>query len=214
MIVALDGPAGVGKSSVAKRIADELGIKYINSGNLYRAVTWAVLQRGDIDTGSESQVLSCAEGIDFSIDDGELHLDGTPVEDRLHTDEVDAHVAEISSFVRVRKLVNEKLREIGTEIDAVVEGRDISTVVFPDAEVKIFLDASVETRAQRRYSQGTSELGLEEIRDSIRRRDEIDAHKKVGRMAVADDACYIDTSVLTIDQVCEKVLDTVHKKYQ
>ncbi len=214
MIIALDGPAGVGKSSVAKRAAEALEIKYINSGNLYRAITWAVLQDGNIDPASEDNVVSYAEGLEFSIIGGELHVNGEAVENYLHTDSVDAHVAQVSSFVPIRELVTKELREITEGIDAVVEGRDISTVVFPDAEVKIFLDASVETRAQRRYSQGTSELSLEDIEESIRRRDEIDANKRIGRMALADDAVYIDTSYLTIDQVCEKVIETVKKKHQ
>ena len=214
MIIALDGPAGVGKSSVAKKTAEALGIEYINSGNLYRAITWAVLREESVDPSSEEEVVPFAEGLEFSIEAGELHVNGESVENYLHTDSVDAHVAQVSSFVPVRYLVTRELREISTGIDAVVEGRDISTVVFPDAEVKIFLDASVETRAQRRYSQGTSELSLEDIEDSIRRRDEIDANKKIGRMALAADAVYIDTSDLTIDRVCEKVIDTVKKKHQ
>ncbi|MFW6343801.1 MAG: (d)CMP kinase [Sediminispirochaetaceae bacterium] len=214
MIIALDGPAGVGKSSVAKRVAELLNIKYINSGNLYRAVTWAVLERPDVDISSEHEVTSLAQRLSFSLIDGQLCVDGKPVEEYLHTDRVDEKVAEVSSFPPVREIVNNELRGLTSDIDAVVEGRDISTVVFPDAEFKIFLDASVETRAERRYSQGTSDLGIEEIKERIRRRDGIDAHKKIGRMALARDAVYIDTSHLTIDQVCEKVIDTVKKEHQ
>ena len=214
MIVALDGPAGVGKSSVARRVAEALHMKYINSGNLYRAVTWAVLQDGRVNPASEKQTVELAGRLEFSVEGGKLTVDGRDVEPYLHTDEVDEWVAQVSSYTPVRDIVNRELRDITADIDAVVEGRDITTVVFPDAEVKIFLDASVETRAQRRYSQGTSNLSLEEIRTRIRTRDEIDTNKKVGRMALADDAVYLDTSDLTIDRVCEKVIDTVTQKHK
>ncbi len=213
-ILALDGPAGVGKSSVAERVARSLGFRYINSGNLYRAVTWAVLNNSSIDPLDENELVSFAQKVSFSFDNDSLTIDGREVEQFLHSDEVDEWVAHVSSYVPIRVLVNDKLRDLCSGIEAVVEGRDISTVVFPDADVKIFLDASVETRARRRFGQGTSKLSLEEIRERIRRRDEIDATKKVGRMALSDDAIYIDTSYLTIDRVCEKVISTVRQKHK
>ncbi len=213
-ILALDGPAGVGKSSVAERVARSLGFRYINSGNLYRAVTWAVLNNSSIDPLDENELVSFAQKLSFSFDNDSLTIDGREVEQFLHSDEVDEWVAHVSSYVPIRVLVNDKLRDLCSGIEAVVEGRDISTVVFPDADVKIFLDASVETRARRRFGQGTSKLSLEEIRERIRRRDEIDATKKVGRMALSDDAIYIDTSYLTIDRVCEKVISTVRQKHK
>jgi cytidylate kinase len=211
MIVALDGPAGVGKSTIAKCVADRTGMKYINSGNLYRAVTWRVLDAG-IDPRDEAACVRLASEAGFELIDGDLHVDGRNVEDELHTDPVDAHVAAISSFPEVRNIVNRELRSITAEIDAVVEGRDITTVVFPDAEVKVFLDASVETRAERRYAQGTSDLTLDEIKQSISDRDHIDRTKPLGRLELAPDAVYLDTSDLTIDRVCEKVIHTIHNR--
>ncbi len=211
MIVALDGPAGVGKSTIAKCIAHRTGMKYINSGNLYRAVTWRVLDAGKNPEDKDASVRLASEAR-FELRDGALHVDGSNVEEELHTDAVDAHVAAVSSFPEIRELVNRELRSITADIDAVVEGRDITTVVFPDAEVKVFLDASVETRAERRYAQGTSNLSLEKIKQSISDRDHIDRTKPLGRLELAPDAVYLDTSHLTIDQVCEKVIHTIHNR--
>ncbi|HDQ13748.1 MAG TPA: (d)CMP kinase, partial [Sediminispirochaeta sp.] len=159
----------------------------------------------------EDQVVEVARSCVFELQDEKLLLNGRPVEEELHTDEVDRWVAQVSSLIPVREIVNRWLRQLALQRNSVVEGRDISTVVFPDAEVKIFLDASVETRAKRRYHQGTSSLSIEDIVDSIRRRDELDRKKAVGRLEIAEDAIYLDTSGLTIDQVCEKVVDKIPK---
>ncbi len=215
MIVAIDGPAGVGKSSIARMVAARAGMKYINSGNLYRAITYVVLSRFPKGPPENSDsIIEIARTCSFQISDDHLLVNGEDIEDKLHTDQVDAWVAQISAIIPVRRFVNEQLRVLAHRIDSVVEGRDITTVVFPDAEVKIFLDASVETRAKRRYYQGTSNLTIQEIADRIRARDEIDRSKKEGSMKIASDALYLDTSDLTIDQVCEKVLDKIHKMVQ
>ena len=215
MIVAIDGPAGVGKSTIARQIAEQAGMYYINSGNLYRAITWQVLQ--DYPDGppeDERKLIEVAQGCRFELRTDGLYVNSQRVEEYLHSDSVDAWVAQVSSISEIRTIVNRDLRQVASGLDSVVEGRDITTVVFPDAKVKIFLDASVETRAKRRYHQGVSELSIEEIADRIRQRDQIDRTKAVGRLEVADDAIYLDTSDLTIDQVCEKVIDKIRKTVQ
>ena len=212
MIVAIDGPAGVGKSSIAQHVAQRTGMKYINSGNLYRGITWMVLkQYPDGPPADDGEVIKIARSCSFNLLGEHLMLNGKDIQDELHTDAVDAWVAQISSIVQVRKTVNDHLRVIARKTDSVVEGRDITTVVFPDAEVKIFLDASVETRAKRRYHQGTSSLTLQELIESIHARDSIDRNKVEGSLKIAPDALYLDTSDLTIDQVCEKVIDKIQK---
>jgi cytidylate kinase len=208
MILAIDGPAGVGKSTIARAIAKTTGMFYLNSGNFYRGITWLVFHQ-DLDPENSAGVITVAESCTFDLKDDRLYLNGRDVEDYLHTDSVDRWVATHSAIPKVREVVNRNLRHIALLIDAVVEGRDITTVVFPDADLKIFLDASIETRAKRRLKQGVSNLTFEEILDSIRQRDEIDRNKKVGSLKIAEDAMYLDTSVLTIDEVCEKVVQKI-----
>ncbi len=204
MIVAIDGPAGVGKSTVARRCAANAGFLYVNSGSFYRAITLAVLQRKAALT-DVGQVLAVARSCRLDLRDSEMILDGVDVEERLHGDAVDGAVAALSAILEVRGIVNGRIREIAADRDAVVEGRDIGTVVFPRAEVKIFLDADLQTRAARRHDQGVSGRSLSETRSAIGERDAVDLNKPVGRLAAAPDALRVDTSLLTIQQVCERV---------
>jgi cytidylate kinase len=204
MIIAMDGPAGVGKSTVAKKVAQKLGIPYINSGNFYRAITYAHLAH-EKDPTCNSSVINTARNIALTLHGGRLHLEGMDIEHHLHSDQVDAFVAQHSANVEVRHVVNRLIRSLTKNIDALIEGRDIGTVVYPDAAFKVYLDASAEIRAERRYRQGTSEKSLEELEKNILMRDEIDMHKEEGSLKVAEDAFYLDTSLLTIEEVCEKV---------
>ncbi len=204
MIVAIDGPAGVGKSSIAGHIADKLGYFNLNSGNFYRAVTLKSIENG-LSSDNEQDIIRIAGSCDIKIRDFRMILDGRDVEDILHSDAIDAMVAQVSAIVPVRHIVNEKIRELSSHLDMVAEGRDMTTVVFPHADVKVFLDASAEVRAKRRFDQGVSELSYEEILEGIQKRDVIDRNKKEGSLKISEDALYLDTSSLTLDQVCEKV---------
>ena len=210
MIIAIDGPAGVGKSSVSKFISEKTGMFYLNSGNFYRAVTYAVLN-SSADPENQEDVIKTAESCCFSIKKGCLYLNGKNVEEFLHTDSIDEFVAQHSAIIAVRKIVNKNLRSIGRNMDIIVEGRDITTVVFPDAEVKFYLDANVSKRAERRHKQGISNLSLKEHIEKIQFRDRIDTTKPFGSLKLIDDAVYIDTSDLTIEQVCEKVLQKIQE---
>ena len=202
MVVAIDGPAGTGKSTVAHKIASELGLVYLNSGSFYRAITLALLNNG-INIDDKDKVLSFAREQKLDYIDGRLILNGVDVEDELHKDAVDANVSAVSSIVELRHLVNERMREIVKSLNIICEGRDMTTVVFPNAEHKFFLDANIDVQAKRRFEQGVSSLSLEEIKMSIIKRDEMDRNKAEGSLKKAEDAIYIDTSDLTIMQVCE-----------
>lgn len=202
MVVAIDGPAGCGKSTVAKILAERLHLTFLNSGSFYRGITLALLRAG-IDLKDAQKVLDFARGLNLDYVNSHLFLEGEDVEDLLHTDQVDAHAAQVSAIVPLRHIVNEKIREVTKSLSIVCEGRDMTTVVFPNAEHKFYLDASIDVQAQRRFNQGVSDLSLEEIKESIRKRDEIDKNKAEGALKIAPDALYIDTSHLTIEEVCE-----------
>lgn len=210
MVVAIDGPAGSGKSTVAKKIADDLGFFYLNSGNFYRGVTlYAIENRYNLD--SDEEIIRAAEACSLSIHNGELYLNDENVEPKLHTDEIDNWVAEHSAIVAVRKIVNEHIRKAVSDMDIVAEGRDMTTVVFPKAEVKFYLDASIDTRTRRRNTQGISQRSFEEIRQNLEKRDNIDKNKPFGSLKIAEDAAYLDTTDLTIEAVCEKVQEKIEQ---
>ena len=209
MVVAIDGPAGCGKSTVAKIIADKLNITFLNSGSFYRGITLSVLRSG-MQLDAQQEIVDFAQKLDIDYVNSRLVINGEDVEDLLHTDEVDAHTAQISSIIPLRHIVNEKIRHITKSLSIICEGRDMTTVVFPDAEHKFYLDASIDVQALRRFNQGVSYLSLEEIKEGIRKRDEIDKAKTEGALKIAPDATYIDTSDLTIEQVCEIIIRKIH----
>ena len=209
MIIAIDGPAGTGKSTIAKLISEKLNITFLNSGSFYRGITLALL-RANIDQKDEQKVLDFAEKLNLDYVNDHLILNGEDVNHLLHQDIVSEHASPVSAIVELRHIVNKKLRKITETQSVVCEGRDITTVVFPNAEYKFYLDASIDVQAQRRFDQGVSELSLEEIKEAIKKRDEMDKNKKEGSLKIAEDATYIDTSDLTIDNVCEIILSKIH----
>jgi len=211
MVVAIDGPAGTGKSTVAHAVADDLGLVYLNSGSFYRALT-LVLIAAKINLDDTGAVLSFAKKQQLDYKNAHLILNGTDVEDKLHGDDVDKHVSAVSSIPELRHFVNDRMRQIVKSLSIICEGRDMTTVVFPQAECKFYLDASVDVQAKRRFDQGVSNLSLEEIKKGIIERDEMDRNKPEGSLKRAPDAVYIDTSDLTIKQVCEIIEDKIHSK--
>lgn len=211
MIIAMDGPAGTGKSTIASLIAKKLNITYLNSGSFYRALTMA-LNEAEIDISDTENVLDFCKKQSLDYKNSHLILNGRDVESHLHDDAVSAKVAQVSSIVEIRHLVNDRMREITNHLDIICEGRDMTTVVFPNADYKFYLDASIDVQAQRRFDQGVSNMTLEEVKAAIIKRDEIDKNKKEGALKRASDAVYIDTSNLTIEQVCEIILSKIHNK--
>ncbi len=210
MVVTLDGPAGVGKSTIAARVARETGFQYLNSGSFYRAISQAVLDSGH-DPTRRDLVLETARRCRFALNGGELWLNGRPARN-LQTDLIDRWSPVHSGIPELRDIVNENLRAIARAGDLIVEGRDMGTVAFPDAEVKFFLDASIDARAGRRFAQGVSGLAREDLRRRIEERDKLDRDKPVGRLARAAGAIYLDTSDLTIEEVCAKVVQEIRKR--
>jgi small subunit ribosomal protein S1 len=214
VVIAIDGPAGSGKSTIAKMLAERFVLPggdtftYINSGSLYRAITFGCLRRG-IGTEDAEKALEYAKNARLDYLHDRVFLDGEEVTGQLHTDEIDRNSAPLSAIVPLRHVVNDHIRRLAARTHAVVEGRDMTTVVFPHAEYRFFLDASVESRAKRRHEQGVSRLSLEEIRSSIAERDEIDRNKEEGSLKLAEGVEYVDTSDLTIRQVYDKLREKI-----
>jgi CMP/dCMP kinase len=204
MIIAIDGPAGSGKSTIARLVAGGLGFTYVNSGSVYRAMTLRAIRLG-LDPKDAEAVIACSRKARIEYRGGRLFLDGEDAEAELRSERVDALVAQLSAIPKLREIVNAHVRAIAGTTDAVVEGRDMTTVVFPDADAKFYLDASAEARASRRFGQGLTGSSLDEIRRNIEMRDSIDRSKSVGSLRVAPDADYLDSSHLTIQEVYDKV---------
>ncbi len=218
MVIAIDGPAGSGKSTVAHRIAETLHITFLNSGSFYRAITLALLRAEIIDMQdnaprflrTQDEIVSFVQALHLEYRDAHLILNGEDVEVLLHSDIIDASSSQVSAIVPVRHIVNTQLRRIAQTMSIVCEGRDMTTVVFPDADYKFYLDASIDVQAERRFKQGVSNLSFEEIKVGIQKRDALDRHKAEGSLKIAGDAVYIDTSDLTIEQVCEIIIHKIH----
>ena len=211
MVVAIDGPAGTGKSTVAHEVGKSLGLTYLNSGSFYRALTLGLIENS-IDLDDTSKVMEFVKKQKLDYVDARLILNGKDVDDLLHQDKVDASVSKVSSIVELRHFVNDRMRQIVKSLNIICEGRDMTTVVFPQAEYKFYLDASVDVQAKRRFDQGVSDLTLEEIKAAIIKRDEMDKNKAEGSLKRAEDAIYIDTSDLTITQVCSIIKSKINTK--
>ncbi|QEJ95453.1 30S ribosomal protein S1 [Treponema phagedenis] len=222
IIVAVDGPAGSGKSTIAKLLAEELHLTFMNTGSFYRALSLAVLRSlggsadgsgaAPPDLSEEERWTEFAEHTDLRYSNGSVYLGNENVEAFLRSDAVEKIVAALSAIIPIRHCINKKIRDAARSLDIICEGRDMTTVVFPDADFKFYLDASVEARAKRRFNQGTSKLSLEEITANIEERDQIDKNKKEGSLKIAKDAAYLDTSRLTIKEVCEIIKNKIHSK--
>lgn len=218
MIIAIDGPAGSGKSSTARAVARRLGFLHLDSGALYRGFAVAALRRGSVaEDGSvsdERAVGLATEDVDAEIaEDGlRVQLDGRFVEEReLRTDEVSAAASSVSRHRPVRRRVNEILRRVARDYDGhiVCEGRDMGTVVFPDAELKVWMDASVEERARRRLQQQDRPVTPRSIRsqvDRLRSRDTADSQRSESPLRQAEDAVVIDTTHLSFEEQVERII--------
>ncbi len=210
MIIAIDGPAGSGKSTIARRIAKELDWYFLNTGSFYRAYTLAQIEKG-LDPLDRDSVLDTAKETKITVEDGNICIDGINVEPKLHTPLVDKYASPVSSDPRLREIVTNMVRELSSDLNIVTEGRDTTTVIFPNAEYKFYFDASVDERVKRRLKE-QSGVSYEEVYDSIQKRDKNDIEKEVGGLKKAENAIYIDTTNLTIEEVCEKVYRAMQKR--
>jgi cytidylate kinase len=207
MIVAIDGPAGAGKSTVARALAQRLGFRYLDTGAMYRALTWLAMKRGlDLSDADSLARLAKEEPVLF-LEDDRVSIAGTDVTASIRDTRVDRMVPVVARHHAVREVMRERQRELGREGDVVIEGRDIGTVVAPGAEVKVYLVADREERAKRRMAERPG-IGADALATDLRLRDESDA----ARMQPADDAIEIDTTSLEVDDVVDRIEALVHER--
>ncbi len=207
-IIAIDGPAGSGKSSVAKIISKKLNIEYVDSGAIYRGITKIILD-SNIKIEDYEKIDKLVRNIDISLNDGDVIINGVNITPYIRTREVTELVSPISNCVPIRLCVNTFLNSYAQTKSIIMDGRDIGTVVFPDATYKIYMDASVDVRAKRRFDEKTTDMSLEEIKSSIEKRDLNDKTKPFGALKIAEDAVYLDTTNLSIDEVVDNILKII-----
>ena len=211
LVIAVDGPAGAGKSTIAKIIADKLNINYIDTGAMYRAVTYKVLQN-NIDTTDEQAIIEVAKASEIDFKDNNIYLDGKILKQEIRTPEVSNNVSNVAQIKEVRYLMVDVQREIGNRSSVILDGRDIGSYVFPNADYKFFLNASPEERGERRYKELVKkgyETTLEEVIKDVIRRDEIDSNREFAPLVKADDAIEIDTTGKSIEGVVEDVISKI-----
>lgn len=216
IVVAIDGPSGAGKSTIARAVAARLGFLYIDTGAMYRAVgLWAIRLGVDTSDALRLEQLARESRIELSPQDSRVLLNGEDVTEAIRTQQAADAASRVSAIPGVRRAMVDKQREMASRSNVVMEGRDIGTVVFPDAQVKIYLDATPEVRAERRVRElreKGSEAGFEEIAQQIRERDRRDSSRADSPLRQAPDATYFDSSGLPISEVEDRVLRMVRER--
>jgi cytidylate kinase len=212
-IVAIDGPAGSGKGTIAKIISERCNLVNIDTGATYRCVALKALNNG-LTVDNKKEIIELSKNIDIKFtQDGKVFLDGKEVTDDIRSKEVTSIVSPVSGIVEVRENMVDLQRRLAGDNDVILEGRDITTVVFPNANYKFYLDASLEERANRRYKQNMEkgiDMSYEEIKESISARDYNDMHKEVGSLTRTDDQIYIDSTNLSIEEVANIIFKVVN----
>lgn len=209
--IAIDGPGGAGKSIIAKQVARALDIDYIDTGAMYRAVGYKLI-RDDVDMYDKDALLAMLEATDIDFSGGKTILDGEDISDRIRTQEISRKASECSALAPVRAKLVELQKKMGSTKSVIMDGRDIGTVVLKDAELKIYLTASAEERAERRYKElllKGEDISYEKVLADMQERDYNDMHREITPLRKADDAIELDTTGMSIDEVTEYILRKV-----
>lgn len=216
--IAIDGPAGAGKSSISKVVANELGYLYIDTGAMYRGVTWAVLD-SHVDVNDQKEVEALLPSLDLTLEPTasacKVFVKGQDVTNLIRQQQINENVSTIASYKGVREYLVERQQAMAAVGGVILDGRDIGSVVLPDAELKIYLTASVDARAKRRWLevQGTSnEQPLEDIKKNVESRDEMDKNRDESPLVCVEDAIVVDSSNMTFDETVEHILHLVQER--
>jgi cytidylate kinase len=214
LIIAIDGPSGAGKGTISRAISQALGYRHVDTGAMYRAVGWKAAHDG-LALDDEAAVAAMAQGVEILVEGGMVRIDGHDVTRAIRTPEIDRAATAVARLPKVREVLVARQRTLGAEGGVVMEGRDIGTVVFPNADVKIYLDASAEERARRRATDTAhsgSRAGQAAVAAAIDARDKADTTRKVSPLAIAPDAVHIDTTAMPIEQVVDHVMGLVRAR--
>lgn len=217
LIIAIDGPAGSGKSTTAQQVAQKLGYLYIDTGAMYRAITYLTIRNKILNDSEKIIELAEHSNIALKFEGGatNISVNGENLTDKIRTPEVNENVSDVSKIEEVRKILVQKQRDMGNKgLGVVMEGRDITTVVFPNADVKIFLTATIDERSKRRakeFAEKGNHISVSEIRENLKSRDKIDSSREVSPLVQARDAIVVDTSYVTIDEQVNIILNEVKK---
>ena len=216
LVIAIDGPSGAGKGTVARTLAEKLGYKHVDTGAMYRAVAWKAAQEG-LPLDDDAVVSALARRARYQQLDGAITIDNHDVTRAIRTPEMDKAAASVARLPHVREVLVGQQRAMGADGAVVMEGRDIGTVVFPDADLKLYIDATAEERARRRAADPAHSGGqgsLANVQSELVARDKSDSTRSVAPLQIAKDAVYIDTTSMPIDDVVRQVLDLIRVKFE